>query len=124
MPSTIETITVRQREHEPALRQIGPERLEERVEPLGEREPDEEPDQRRERAEHEPLDDHDAQHLAARRADGAQRRELARALGDRDRERVRDHERADEQRDAAEGEQEVLEERELVARRPSSTRCA
>ena len=57
----------------------------------------------------------DAQHLAARRADGTQRRELARALGDRDRQRVRDHERADEQCDEAEGEQEVLEERELVA---------
>ena len=36
--------------------------------------------------------------------------ELARPLLDRDRERVRDHERADEQRDRAEREQEVLQE--------------
>ena len=57
----------------------------------------------------------------ARRAERAERRELACPLGDRDRERVRDHERADEERDAAEGEQELLQEGdELVGvlRRP------
>ena len=46
------------REHEPPLRQVGPERLEEGVEPLGEREPDEQADERCERPEHEPFDDH------------------------------------------------------------------
>ena len=41
-----------------------------------------------------------------------QRRELTRPLGDRDRERVRDHEDPDEQRHTGEREQEVLEDRE------------
>ena len=54
----------------------------------------------------ERLDDDRAENLSPRRAERAQRRELARALGDRDRERVRDDERADEQRDAAEREEE------------------
>ena len=54
-------------------------------------------------------------HLAPRRAERPQRRELARPLRDRDRQRVDDHERADEERDQAEREQEVAEERdELV----------
>ena len=52
--------------------------------------------------------------LLARRADRAQRRELARPLRDGDRHRVEDDERADEERDAAESEQEVADEaREL-----------
>ena len=55
IPSAIEMITVRQAKTEPALRQIGPERLEERVEPLREREPDEQADQRGDSAEHERL---------------------------------------------------------------------
>ena len=42
--------------------------------------------------------------------------ELPGPLRDRDRERVRDHERADEQRDAAEREQEALEEAEEALR--------
>ncbi len=63
----------------------------------------------------ERLDDHRPEDLAARGADGSHRRELARALRDRDRERVEDDERADEERDAGEGEQEVLDEvRELA----------
>ena len=56
----------------------------------------------------------DVQQLAARGADRPQRRELARPLGDRDRERVEDDEGADEERDAGEREQEVADElREL-----------
>ena len=51
-----------------------------------------------------------AEHLTPRGAEGAQRGELTHALGDGDRERVGDHEAADEQRDAAEAEQEVLED--------------
>ena len=58
----------------------------------------------------------DVEHLAPRGAERAQRRELARALGDRDRERVRDHEAADEERDAAEREQEVLQEADEARR--------
>ena len=63
------------------------------------------------------------EHLPPRGAERAQRRELARALGDRDRERVRDHEAADEERDAAEREQERLQEADearRVRRRPRS----
>ena len=52
------------------------------------------------------------EHLLPRRADRAQRRQLARPLGDRDRERVHDHERADEEGDEPEREQELLQERE------------
>ena len=55
------------------------------------------------------------EHLAAGRAERAQRRQLARALGDRDRQGVGDHEAPDEQRDPAEREQEVLEDVEEAA---------
>ena len=74
-----------------------------------------------------PIDDrleHDrAEHLAPRGAERAQRGELTHPLGDRDRERVGDHEAADEERDAAEAEQDVLEDaqpilRLLAVRRP------
>ncbi len=44
----------------------------------------------------------------------AQGRELTHTLGDRDRERVRDHEGADEQGEDAEGEQELLEDSERL----------
>ena len=53
-----------------------------------------------------PFEPHRAHDLLARGAERPQRGELTRALGDRDRQRVEDHERADEQRDAAEAEQE------------------
>ena len=72
--------------------------------------PEEQPDDRGEHPDHERLEHHRAQHLAAGGAERAQRGQLARALGDRDRQRVGDHEAADEQRDAAEREQEVLED--------------
>ena len=49
----------------------------------------------------------DAEHLAARAAERPQRRELAGALRDGDRQRVEDDERTDEERDTAEAEQEV-----------------
>ena len=49
-------------------------------------------------------------------AERSQRGELARPLRDRDRERVRDHEAADEQRDPGEGEQEALEEGDELVR--------
>ena len=63
-----------------------------------------------------PLEQHAAQHLAAVRAERAQQPDLTRALGDGDRERVEDDERADEQRDEAEDQQERLQEAEVVAR--------
>ena len=52
------------------------------------------------------------QHLTPGCSERAEGCELAGALGDRDRQRIRDHERADEQRDAPEGEQEGLQERD------------
>ena len=61
-------------------------------------------------ADDERLEEHGPHDLAPGSADRAQGRELPRALGNGDGERVRDHEGADEQRDAAEGEQEALEE--------------
>ena len=45
---------------------------------------------------------HGGQDLSARSPDRPQRGELARPLGDGDRQRVEDHERADEQGDAGE----------------------
>ena len=80
-------------------------RVEQRRSALRDQEAADEPDQRRREPDHERLAEHARQHLAAGRAERAQQRELARALGDRDRERVEDDERADEQRDAAEREQ-------------------
>ena len=56
--------------------------------------PDHDPGQRRQQADHQRLDQHRAQHLAAAGADRAQQGELAGALGDRDRERVEDDEGA------------------------------
>ena len=88
--------------------------------------PAREADDRRAEPERERLDHHRAEHLAARGADHAQHRELARALGDGDRERVEDRERAHEDRHAAEHEQHGLDdpdellqavEREAVLRR-------
>ncbi len=62
--------------------------------------------------DHERFDHHRAQHLAACGPERAQRGKFSRALSDRDRERVGDHEAADEQRDPAEREQEVLDDAE------------
>ena len=59
------------------------------------------------------------QNLAARGAEGPQRRQLARALGHRDRQRVEDDERADEQRDRPERQQEGLDELRDRLRCPS-----
>ena len=67
---------------------------------------DHEPDRGGDDPEHEALEHDRAHDLPARGAERAQRGELTRALGDRDRQRVEDHERADEQRDAAEDQQE------------------
>ena len=51
-------------------------------------------------ADHQAFEAHRAHDLLARGAERPQRRELPRALGDRDRQGVEDHEAADEQRDA------------------------
>ena len=103
-------------ENRARVRQIDAEGDQQRVEPLRQREAEQEPDQRGEQADCERFEQHRPQHLAPRRAERAQRRELARALGDGDRERVGDHEAADEQGDPAEGEQEVPEDVEETVR--------
>ncbi len=112
IPSSSETMIVRVLKMRPLFGQREPDRVEELEQPDREREAEEQPDDRRQRAHHERLDDDREAHLATRCAERPQRRELARALGDRDRERVEDDERADEQRDHTEREQEVAEERD------------
>ncbi len=81
-------------EDESRVRQREADRVEQLEETLGQQEPEEEADDGSDDAHDEGLDDHRAENLAVRRADGPERRELPRALGDRDRERVRDDERA------------------------------
>ena len=96
-------------------REVGPEALEQGLDPLREDHSESQPDERGEQPDDERLEDHGPEHLPARRADRPQRGELPRPLGDGDREGVEDDERADEECDAGEREQEVAEElRELA----------
>ena len=110
MPTTRQTMTVRGLKSRPVFGSVKPELLEDPEQELREPEPEEEPDHRRKRPDQERLEQDRAQDLAPRRADRPQRRELARPLRDRDRQRVRDHEGADEERNPAEREQECLQE--------------
>ena len=114
VPSSSETITVRTANTVSAFGRSTPIALNSDEHALGDAEAEEQPDHRGEQADHEALEPDRAQDLLARGAERPQRRELARALGDRDRQRVEDHERADEQRDAAEAEQEVADERHAL----------
>ena len=102
-------------EHAVRRRQLDPEGAEEPFDPLRQEHTETEADERSEQPDDERLEDDRAENLPPRGADRPQRRELARALGDGDRERVEDDERADEERDAGEDEEEVAEDgRELV----------
>ena len=121
------------REHERHRRQPEAERGEELEDPRGERDADARADQRRDGAEEQARLEHGDEHLPAGGADAAQHRQLARALLDGDGERVEDDERADEHRDAGEGEQEVAQEvdpagllthRAIACSAPVSTRSA
>ena len=89
------------------LRQLDAHGVEQHDHALRDPVSDHEAERRGEQAEHEALEHDRAHDLLARGAERPQRRELTRALGDGDRERVEDHERADQQRDAAEGQQEA-----------------
>ena len=102
-------------EHEARGRQVDAERLEELVDALREAEPGDDADDRADEADRERLEQHRVQHLAARGAERAQQRQLARALRDGDRERVEDQERADQDRDEREREQAGGEEGEALA---------
>ena len=73
-----------------------------------------EPERRAEQAEHQRLEPHGGEQLRARGAERAQHAELARALGDRDRERVEDLEGAHEQRHPGEHEQRDPQELQVV----------
>ncbi len=115
VPTTSETTIVLVAKTSPVSGRVTPSGLEQGLEALGEPEPDEEPERRGEEPRHGTLEDHGAPHLACACADRPQGGELPRALRDGDRERVRDHEGADEERDPAEGEQDVAEHVEYRA---------
>ena len=108
VPSASETRTVRGANDHAGLRQVAAER--DGQQPLASPSPAKSPIDRGEQADHQALDHDRAHDLPARGAERPQRRELARALGDGDRQGVEDHERADEQRDRAEAEQEVADD--------------
>ena len=110
VPTSRPTIAVRASNTMPACGQREVERSEHRVDPGARAEARADADDRRADAERERLEHHRAEHLPARGADHAQHRELARALGDRDRERVEDRERAHEDRHAAEDQQHDLDD--------------
>ena len=116
IPATSAISTARRRQHQAAVRQREADGVEQREQPLRQPEAGQEPDERREHADDERLDQDRDQDLPARGADGSEGRELARSLGDRDRERVGDHEAADEERDPAESEQEAAQERDEAVR--------
>ena len=116
IPAARATMIVRGSNTRPVFGSVKPTASKELEEALGQQEPEEEADDRRDDPHDERLDDHRAEHLAVRRPDRPQRRELARPLGDRDRERVRDDEGAHEERDPAEREQERPQERDELVR--------
>ena len=116
------TIADQQRDdHRPRLhhqgggRQVDPDRLEQRVDPLGDRQAGEQPQHRPDDADHQRLRHHRGEDLPPRGAERAQHPELAHPLGDGDREGVEDHEGADEQGHAGEDEQGDGKEAEVVA---------
>ena len=86
MPSSIETITVRASNTVPAF---GRSRLIAAISalrPFASATPERQPERRRQHADHEALDEHRAAHLPSGGTERPQRRQLARPLGDRDRE--------------------------------------
>ena len=101
-------------EDERAARQLDSGRREELHQPDGDPEPEEQPGERADDADGDRLEHDRPEHLPAGRAEGAQGRELTHPLGDRDCERVRDHEAPDEQRDSAEPDQDVLDHAHVV----------
>ena len=92
------------------MRQVDSEALEELIETLRKTNTCEQPDRRRNEPRYEALSEDDADHLASSCTHRPQRCELACALCDRDRQRVRNHESADKERDETKGKQEILKE--------------
>ena len=87
-----ETTTVRVSKTRPLFGSVKPTASKSEKSPFASASPRKSPTIEASDADDERLEDDRAQHLAPRRAERAQRRELARPLRDRDRERVRDHE--------------------------------
>ena len=115
MPTMSETTIVLVAKTRSALGRSTPSELKSASIPSARRRPRISPTMRREEPDDERLEDHGAEDLTPRRADRPQRRELARPLRDRDRERVEDDERADEEGDRGEREEEVAEDRRELA---------
>ena len=116
MPTTSETTIVRVSNTSPLFGKVKPNASKSLNNPMARSEPQQQAADRRKNAHDQGLDDDRAEHLTPRCAEGAKGGELAGALRDRDRQRIGDDERADEQRDATEGEQERLQERDEAGR--------
>ncbi len=101
-------------EHRAAVGQVGAEGLEQLVERGREQEPPEQPEHRPHGPQEEAFVDDRAHDLGARAAERAQQAELARALGDGDREGVEDDEGAHHQGHVGEHEQERAQEAEVA----------
>ena len=95
------------RQDQPRGRQAEANRTKQLVESPGKDHPKPNADDRGDGTDDERLAHHGAEDLPTRGANRAQHREFARALGDRNRERVVDDERADQHSDARKGEQGV-----------------
>ena len=108
MPTTTETRTV-WNANSLALGEVDAHRAEQHDHGLCDAEPEDEPDRGGDQPDHEAFEPDRAHDLLARGAERPQCRELTCALSDRDRQRVEDHERTDEQRDGSEAEQEVAD---------------
>ena len=131
IPTSSDTTIVRVSKTRPLFGSVNPTASKSAKRPFASARPEEEADDRGERRPStSDSTTIERQHLPSRRAERAQRRELARALRDRDRERVRDHEAAHEERDPGEREQEVLQEADEARRvgrvllRLRARRCA
>ena len=112
------------REHRSGLRKVDSDRNEQRVDALPEPEPENRPMMEAKSPITSPSRTTEASIWRRGGAERAQRRELTSALGDGDRQRVEDDERAHEQGDAAEPDQEVLDERDpLVVSAESAAAC-
>ena len=114
IPISSETITVRASSTVPVLGRSAPIALKSALMPAANRIPAASPATAPSDAEHERLDPDGREDLPARGAERAQHAELARALGDRDREGVEDLEGAHEQRDPGEHEQRDPQEAEVA----------
>ena len=125
IPSASETTIVRVSNGKPLLGSVKPRGVEELEQALCEAETEAEADQRGDDPDDEGLHDHRLQDLAPRGSDRPERCKLTRPLGNGDRERVRDHEGAYEERDEAESEQDLLQNaRKSVVSLASLEACA